>query len=213
MPLSNVERQVLELVCREGKKCRGGVPTPTVARLVEPYNPSATVGTLHVLKSEGLLSVTGADEHSRGWMATTKGEAALRSGVELEVDGFMDTTGFKRIPKEGTWLLEKGEPVSNQPQRLLTSEDLSLLDRREFKPEEIKAAQEAAASKWADDMTRLIMGTDRISDDLLNRCAAMNVTLLAQAEKAHAAGDAAAWRDLAWLMETGRQLVALGGEV
>lgn len=184
MPLSNIERQVLKLVCSEGKKCRGGVPTPTVTRLLAPYNPSATVGTLHVLKSEGLLSVTGADEHSRGWVATTKGEAALR---EAE-------TAHDYALKRCVYC-----------QQLLTEGEAEFLlytcNECEYRAHQ-KARQGLVAQVNAD---------KQMPDDLLDRCAAMNATLLAQAEQAHAAGDIDAWRDLAWLMETGRQLVAIGG--
>lgn len=223
MPLSNLERQVLELVCREGKKCRGGVATPTVTRLLEPYDPRAVVGALHTLKSDGLLSVTGADEHSRGWMPTTKGEAALRGGIELKVEGFMVTSGIESIPQEGTWLLEKGERVSNLPQRpfvqkaireafgvparLLKEGPVNAINENP----RMKAVHEEMGKREAERVTRLLFGSGKISDDLLNRCAAMNATLLAQAEKSHATGDPDAWRDLAWLIETGKQLVAAGG--
>lgn len=50
-----------------------------------------------------------------------------------------------------------------------------------------------------------------VTDELLNRCAAMHRALLAQAEEAYAAGDPDAWRELRWLMETGSQLLAAGG--
>ncbi|KAA0014412.1 hypothetical protein F0A17_01820 [Billgrantia pellis] len=46
--------------------------------------------------------------------------------------------------------------------------------------------------------------------DLLDRCAAMHLTLLAQAKAARDAGDPGAGRELAWLLETGEQLVAAG---
>lgn len=201
MPLSNVERQVLELVCRDGKKCRGGVVTPTITRLVEPYSPNATVGALHALKSDGLLSVTGADANSRGWMATTKGHAALAlDPADLDPVRFDEEQPSDFVSHGGEVVLsdEAIARVSVMPDHCLG------VTHRVFSQDEIAKAFHVP--------TRLL-GNPLISRDLLDRCAAMNATLLAQAEQAHAAGDTDAWRDLAWLMETGRQLVAIGGEV
>ncbi|MCE8042458.1 hypothetical protein HOP60_09860 [Halomonas daqingensis] len=50
-----------------------------------------------------------------------------------------------------------------------------------------------------------------IPKDLLERCAAMHLTLLAQAREAAAAGEPGAESELAWLYETGEQLLAAGG--
>lgn len=49
--------------------------------------------------------------------------------------------------------------------------------------------------------------------DLLERCAAMHLVLLAQAREARKAGDPSADRELAWLIETGEQLLQAGGGV
>ncbi|WP_193090842.1 hypothetical protein [Halomonas colorata] len=202
MPLSNVERQVLEHVCREGKKCRGGVPTAMVIRLMAPYASVATVGALHALKSEELLSVTGASEHNRGWMATTKGHAELaldpadldpihHDAVEALPTDFVSHGGDVVLSDE---VIER---LSVAPARCFD------LTHRVFSQDEIAKGYHVP--------TRQFFNLS-ISTDLLDRCAAMNATLLAQAEKAHAAGDTDAWRDLAWLIETGKQLVAVGGE-
>ena len=48
--------------------------------------------------------------------------------------------------------------------------------------------------------------------ELLDRCAAMHLTLLEQTREAYARGNESAGRELAWLIETGEQLVAAGGE-
>ncbi|MDR5867280.1 hypothetical protein [Halomonas koreensis] len=50
-----------------------------------------------------------------------------------------------------------------------------------------------------------------ISAELLDRCAAMHLSLLEQALADYAQGDEAAGREILWLRETGRQLVAAGG--
>lgn len=54
-------------------------------------------------------------------------------------------------------------------------------------------------------------GTPPMSQALLERCAAMHLTLLAQAKAARDAGEPGAESELAWLMETGEQLLAAGG--
>ncbi len=73
---------------------------------------------------------------------------------------------------------------------------------------ETKAFQEAEAQEFSAKVERI---GSPLPDDLLNRCAVMNATLLAQAKRAHEAGEPEAWRDLHWLVETAQQLVALGG--
>jgi len=50
-----------------------------------------------------------------------------------------------------------------------------------------------------------------LDSDLLDRCAAMNMTLIEQARDAYAQGVPSAGRELLWLMETGRQLSEAGG--
>ncbi|MCK2183531.1 hypothetical protein [Halomonas getboli] len=51
-----------------------------------------------------------------------------------------------------------------------------------------------------------------LSLELFQRCVAMHRTLLAQAGDGYAQGEQDAGQELQWLMETGRQLVAAGGE-
>ena len=216
MPLSKLEREVLEVIYKEHRQTHRGAREDIVfiaMGAVSCKDKSRILFAMQALNERDLIAA-----RPDAWAPTKEGVNFIEQpgwiGFDMAQAGADETKSWEihPIPQEGTWLLEKGERVSNQSQRLLSSEDLSLLDRRDFKPEEIKAAQEAAASKWAEDMTRLIMGTDRISDELLNRCAAMNATLLAQAQQAHADGDPEAWRDLHWLIETGKQLVAMRGD-
>ncbi|QTP60910.1 hypothetical protein HNO53_20655 [Billgrantia antri] len=49
-----------------------------------------------------------------------------------------------------------------------------------------------------------------IPRDLLDRCAAMHLTLLAQARDAYIAGEPDSDRELSWLLETGEQLLEAG---
>lgn len=225
MPLTNIQEQVLEHVWREGKKCRGGVPTQlVVVQLAHTFARTAVIGTLHDLKGEELVSVTGADEVSRGWMATTKGHAALAlDPADLDPVRFDDEQPSDFVSHGGEVVLSE-EAIA----RMSVVPDLCLdVPHRVFSQEEIAKVfrvpgrlhgkspvdTSVMAKRKAEEFTSYLFGKDRISTELLNRCATMNATLLAQAEQAYAAGDTDAWRDLAWLMETGRQLVAIGGEV
>lgn len=48
--------------------------------------------------------------------------------------------------------------------------------------------------------------------DLLNRCAAMHMALFTEVRAAYERGEEGAAGELAWMIETGRLLVAAGGE-
>ncbi|MEL7893481.1 hypothetical protein [Vreelandella neptunia] len=210
MPLDKIKRDVLEVICEEHRQTHRGAK----AMIVHVGMNAKTSGqkarisqVLHALYRLGLVA-----HRDDAWLPTLEGKAALDSTAS-ELPSWV---GFDTA-KPGTDVSGHFEFDSKRVEQPITpiklsNEDLLLVDRREFNPEEIKAAQEAAATKWADDMTRLIMGTDRISDDLLNRCAVMNSTLLALAEQAAADGYDEAWRDMAWLIDTGKQLIALRGD-
>lgn len=216
MSLNKLEREVLEVIYKEHRQTHRGAREDIVfiaMGAVSCKDKSRILFAMQALNERDLIAA-----RPDAWAPTKEGVNFIEQpgwiGFDMAKHGADETKYWEiqPIPQEGTWLLEKGERVSNQPQNQLTSDDLKFIERREFKMEEIKAAKEAAATKWADDMTRLIMGTDRISDDLLNRCAVMNSTLLALAEQAAADGYDEAWRDMAWLIDTGKQLVALRGD-
>lgn len=175
MPLSKVERQVLELICDEHRQTRRGAKTSIVhvgMNAANSQQKARIVDVLLALKKRGMLVF--GDET---WLPTAEAEAVSScQGIELKHVSFQ-----------------------------CTAEQLLQVEPRKFLAEEIAKAK-------ADEVTQLIFGNDRISHDLLNRCAAMNATLLAQARQANAKGDPDAWRDLHWLMETAHQLVALGGK-
>lgn len=156
MPLSNVEREVLDLIFDEHRQTRRGAKALIVHAGMNAKTgeqKARVTDVLHALKKRGLVMLM-----------------------------------------DGTWWIPTGKGVEE------IAIDPADLDPYHFAHDELPIAS-----------------IERIGaplpDDLINRCAAMNAALLAQAESAHAAGDADAWRDLAWLMETGRQLVAVGGEV
>lgn len=67
--------------------------------------------------------------------------------------------------------------------------------------------------KWPEGQSPLAARALAVSPELLDRCAAMHLSLLEQARTAYEQGDEAAGRELRWLLETGEQLVAAGGEV
>ncbi len=50
-----------------------------------------------------------------------------------------------------------------------------------------------------------------VTPELINRCATMHLVLLEQARLAYEQGQEGASQELAWLIETGNQLVAAGG--
>lgn len=67
------------------------------------------------------------------------------------------------------------------------------------------------AMRWPEGLRRPVPGDLTVSPALLDRCAAMNLSLLEQARTAYDQGDQAAGQELRWLIETGEQLVAAGG--
>lgn len=169
MPLSKVERQVLEVICEEHRQTRCGAKALIVhvgmnAKTGE--QKARIVDVLHALQKRGLL-VAGADT----WLPTAEGKAALTvapaEAKQDEAPTAVETTA-------------RPAPPSPLP----------------------FGACSASIER---------IGAP-LPSDLLNRCAAMNAALLAQAEQAYVAGDPEVWRDMAWLIETGKQLVAAGGE-
>lgn len=209
MPLSKVERQVLEVIYEEHRQTRRGAKAMIVhvgmnAKTSE--QKARIVDVLHALLKRGLL-VAGADS----WVPTKEGVNYIEQpgwiGVDMAAPEGDALAMIEHRPLPSAWLTK--EQIAKHLG--VSTDQLGGLEDRVFSHEELAAAKSKAIDKWAEDKARLFMGLDRISDDLLNRCAAMNATLLAQAEKDHAAGDPDAWRDLHWLMETGKQLVAMRG--
>lgn len=155
MPLSNVERQVLALICDEHRQTRRGAKTSIVhigMNAANSQQKARVIDVLTALKKRGLV-VFGGNE---AWMLTGRGAQEIAT-----------------------------DPADLDPYHLSCVE----------------------APKHGDDHIRAALPVD-----LLNRCAAMNATLMAQAKQAYAAGEPDAWRDLHWLMETAQQLVRLGGK-
>ena len=216
MPLSKVERDVLGVICEEHRQTHRGAKAMIVhvgmnAKTGE--QKARIVEVLHALQERGLIAA-GADS----WVPTREGVNFIEQPGWIDVDMAMpgdDETVYYEIDSK------KASP--GLPAKMFTKDEICkifdvpahLMDHvqdRSFSELEIKEASEGLAKESASEMMRFLLGTDRISDDLLNRCAAMTATLLAQAEQAYAGGELEAWRDLHWLMETGKQLVALRGE-
>ena len=193
MPLSKVERQVLEVICEEHRQTHRGAKAMIVHVGMNAQNSeqkARIVDVLHALQKRGLL-VAGTDT----WLPTLTGKAALSEVSSETKQGespnrcdecgavlcFMDAKQYGKICNKCFKDLEEAPiPVSS-----------------------------GALPEFNGTVERIGVP---LPDDLLNRCAAMTATLLAQAEQAYAGGELEAWRDLHWLMETGKQLVAAGGE-
>ena len=188
MPLSKVERQVLALICDEHRQTRRGAKTFIVLMgmsVKDTKQKARIVDVLAALKKRGMLVF--GDE---AWLPTREGERALGEEVPIAA------------PK-----VEEQPKHCDECKAVLTPDEVEFLEGS-CSACETKAFQEAEAQEFSATVERI--GT-ALPDDLLNRCAAMNATLLAQALQAHEAGEPEAWRDLHWLMETAQQLVALGG--
>lgn len=195
MPLSNVERQVLELICDEHRQTRRGAKTSIVhvgMNAANSQQKARIVDVLHALKKRGLL-VAGADS----WVPTNEGLAALTDVDDTNVVDMVAEVKQAEAPKH-----------CDECKAVLTPDEVEFLESS-CSACETKAFHVAEAQEFSGTVERI--GAP-LPDDLLKRCAVMNATLLAQAKQAHEAGEPEAWRDLHWLMETAQQLVALGGE-
>jgi hypothetical protein len=197
MPLSNVERQVLALICDEHRQTRRGAKTSIVhigMNAANSQQKARVIDVLTALKKRGLV-VFGGNE---AWMLTAQGVGALHEAqppqeaepvchkckgklCEMEAEQYGDICNdcFKDMEQAPIAVQSDGHPAPPSPLPV--------------------------------DVAHLLT-SPLASTDLLNRCAAMNATLMAQAKQAHEQGDPDAWRDLHWLMETAQQLVTLGGK-
>ncbi|WP_027967302.1 hypothetical protein [Halomonas halocynthiae] len=186
MTLSNVEHQVLALICDEHRQTHRGAKIPIIyaGMGATTYQQKARiVDVLHSLKNRGRLAL----------------------GVGPDV----------WVPVNDARLSLHNQSIEPKPTCFKCTIELCEFDAKQYGHicndcfKQLTADSEAEAQEYSSTVERI--GAP-LPDELLNRCAAMNAVLLAQAEKAHSAGDPEAWRDLAWLIETGKQLVAAGGE-
>lgn len=184
MPLSKVERQVLGLIASEHRQTRRGARTSIVHIGMNAVNSQQKARVIDVLTAlkKRGLLVFGSNE---AWMLTAQGVGALH---------------------------EAPPPQETVP-ALIDVDDTNVVDMtpEAEAPITVQSSGHPAPSPLPVDAAHLLT-SERAPTDLLNRCAAMNATLLAQAQQAYEAGEPDAWRDLHWLMETAQQLVALGGE-
>lgn len=220
MPLDKIERDVLEVICEEHRQTHRGAKA-----MIVHVGMNAKTGGQKALISQALQALYMLGLVARrddSWLPTLEGKAALdvsasdspswigfdtaQAGGDETV--YCEVDSNKGAPDLQTKMFTKEEvcKIFDVPAHLV--EDIQ---DRTFSEIEINQAKEGLAKESANEMMRFLLGTDRISDDLLNRCAAMTATLLAQAEQAYAGGELEAWRDLHWLMETGKQLVAMRG--
>lgn len=182
MPLSKVERQVLTLVCDEHRQTRRGAKALIVHVGMNAKTGQQKARIVDVLHALKKCGLLVASADS--WVPTSEGEAALCDEAPV-------------MP-----------PVCDECKAVLTPDELEFLESS-CSACETKAFHVAEFQEFSGTVERI--GAP-LPDDLLNRCAAMNAALLAQAKQAHEQGEPEAWRAMAWLIETGKQLIAAGGE-
>ena len=195
MPLSNVERQVLALICDEHRQTRRGAKTSIVhvgMNAANSQQKARIVDVLLALKKRGLV-VFGHE----AWVLTSEGEQALTDVDDIGVVDMVAEVKQVEAPKH-----------CDECKAVLTPDEVEFLESS-CSACETKAFHKADAQDFMGTVERIGAA---LPDDLLSRCAVMNATLMAQAKQAHEQGEPDAWRDLHWLMETAQQLVALGGE-
>lgn len=197
MPLSNVERQVLALICDEHRQTRRGAKTSIVhvgMNAANSQQKARIVDVLLALKKRGLV-VFGHE----AWMPSIVGESSLHGA---------------QVPNQSA----QPKPVCHKCKGQLCemeAEQYGDICNDCFKDmEEAPIAVEPIGQPAPPSLLPLnashLLTSEHAPKHLLNRCAAMNATLLAQAKQAYEAGEPDAWRDLHWLMETAQQLVVLG---
>ncbi|MCG7589698.1 MULTISPECIES: hypothetical protein [unclassified Halomonas] len=205
MPLSNVERQVLALITDEHRQTRRGAKTAIVhvgMNAANSQQKARIVDVLLALKKRGL--VVFGDE---AWLPTTEGEGALWSSASKAVE----IASEERQEAKPVCVKCKGKLCEMEAEQYgdICNDCFKDMEAAPIAVEPI--GQPAPLLPLPFDVAHLLT-SERAPDDLLNRCAAMNATLMAQAKQAYEQGEPDAWRDLHWLMETAQQLVALGGE-
>ncbi|MBS3670177.1 hypothetical protein [Vreelandella boliviensis] len=215
MSLNKLEREVLEVIYKEHRQTHRGAREDIVfiaMGAVSCKDKSRIIFAMQALNERDLIAA-----RPDAWAPTKEGVNFIEQpgwiGFDMAKPGADETVSFevnskKASPGLPTKTFTKDEicKIFDVPAHLIDE-----VQDRSFSEIEINEAKQGLAKESANEMMRFLLGTDRISDDLLNRCAAMTATLLAQAEQAYAGGDLEAWRDLHWLIETGKQLVALRG--
>ncbi|WP_438454949.1 hypothetical protein [Vreelandella venusta] len=205
MPLSKVEHQVLALICDEHHQTRRGAKTSIVhvgMNAVTSQQKARIVDVLVALKKRGLL-VFGHE----AWLPSIVGERALWSSASQAVE----IASEERQPAKPVCVKCKGKLCEMEAEQYGDICNDCFKDTEEAPIAVEPIGPPAPLSPLSVDAAHLLT-SKRAPGDLLNRCAAMNATLMAQAKQAYAAGEPDAWRDLHWLMETAQQLVALGGK-
>lgn len=194
MPLSKVESEVLGLIDNEDRQTRRGARTSIIhigMNATNSQQKARIVDVLTALKKRGLVLFGG----NEAWTLTAQGAGAL----------------CETQPPATVCVKCKGRLCEMEAEQYGDICNDCFKDMEEAPIAVEPIGHPAPLSPLPVDVAHLLT-SERAPDDLLNRCAAMNATLMAQAEQAYAAGEPDAWRDLHWLMETAQQLVALGGE-
>lgn len=201
--------QVLVALATEHAESRRPVATLIVmaaCNAATAAQQDRTLVALASLKRQGLVA-----QHFDRWEVSPAGHGAARQLVAQQpapaptVEPVPMESGFK--PRRGRDTLRQtvggaARPVT-RPEPAPTVKE-SLLVAADHGPAGEHCGLPAEAPNHFADASNM-------APALLDRCAAMHLALLAQVRAAYEAGDSNADLELAWLLETGEQLLAAGG--
>lgn len=130
-------------------------------------------------------------------------EAIVRIGCNATAQAERDAVGgaLRR-------LREKGMISASQSGHVPTTRGLCA-DLEGDTEEEVQAA---VVLPVPDPKPLVKPATPVVPDGLLNRCAAMHMALFAEVQAAYERGEEGAAGEMVWMIETGRLLLAAGGE-
>jgi len=194
--MTRTEREALEAVLEEHGQTRRPVSPGMIAiacNVRAVPEREALFRALSRLEAKGLMVECG-----KGWVPTPEGRAMIEQPAP-------------ELPKA----TPQADPMESgfKKRRALRDNAASQVDEGATQvdetAEQASANRQAAFQEWKRENTP---APPAIPAELLDRCAAMHLTLLEQAREEYAKGNERAGRELAWLIETGEQLVAAGGE-
>ncbi len=196
--MTRTEREALEAVLEEHRQTRRPVSPGMIAIACNVRAASerdVLNQAMERLSAKGLVA-----KMAGGWVPLPDARAGLAQPAPSPVD-----------PKPAP------EPMEGafKQRRALRDKTANQVDET---AQQASAKRQAAFQEWkrentpAPDETKHEPAPPAIPAELLDRCAAMHLTLLEQAREEYAKGNERAGRELAWLIETGEQLVAAGGE-
>lgn len=201
--MTRTEREALEAVLEEHGQTRRPV-SPSMIAIACNVRAASERDVLNQamerLSAKGLVA-----KMAGGWVPLPDARAGLAQPEPSPVDPKPAPE-----PMEGAFKQRRGlrDKTAIQVDEGATQVDETTRQVDET-AQQASAKRQAAFQEWKRENTP---SSPAIPAELLDRCAAMHLTLLEQARKEYAQGSERASRELAWLIETGEQLVAAGGE-